>query len=99
MQEHGCKLIDLRALVNKSGASVAAALVDIFTIYGPPAILQSDNGSEFSGHAATAKEKKKFVSFNDDEMMDNIDNIKKLWPDCLMVHGRPRHSQSQGELQ
>ena len=33
--------------MNKQASSVAEALIDIFTLMGPPAILQSDNGREF----------------------------------------------------
>ena len=25
--------------------------------------------------------------------------IKKLWPDCKILHGKPKHSQSQGSLE
>ncbi len=38
-------------LVAKRAASVALALLTIFTEEGPPSILQTDNGSEFSGSA------------------------------------------------
>ena len=28
-----------------------------------------------------------------------IVSIRKLWPECQLVHGRPRHSQSQGSVE
>ena len=32
-------------------------------------------------------------------MQGIIDEVKKLWPQCKLVHGRPRHSQSQGGIE
>jgi hypothetical protein len=37
----------LRPLRHKSTEAVANVLLDIFTLFGAPAILQSDNGREF----------------------------------------------------
>lgn len=28
-----------------------------------------------------------------------INDLKELWPDCVIVHGRPRHPQSQGSVE
>ena len=28
-----------------------------------------------------------------------VEEITKLWPECKMVHGKPRHSQSQGSVE
>ncbi|KAF0702823.1 KRAB-A domain-containing protein 2-like, partial [Aphis craccivora] len=28
-----------------------------------------------------------------------IDELKQLWPECVIVHGRPRHPQSQGSIE
>ena len=76
----------------RQSASIAAALLDIFTMHGPPAILQCDNGREFSSVAGES------TSLTESEMLDIIAEVKQLWPRCLMVNGRPRHSQSQGAL-
>ena len=43
MQTAGIKLYDNRALISKRNSAIAFALLDIFTTYGAPAILQSDN--------------------------------------------------------
>ena len=51
-QDHGTKLCQLRPLAHKSQVAVAQELVNIFCIFGPPSILQVDNGREFS-HAAS----------------------------------------------
>ena len=47
-QDHGIKLYANAALTSKTPQAVAYALVDIFTIIGAPAILQTDNGREFT---------------------------------------------------
>ena len=65
----------LRALKSKK-AEVCHNLIDIFCLFGAPAILQSDNGREFVNSI--------------------IDELKVMWPDLKLVHGKPRHSQSQG---
>ena len=46
-QDHFTKFVTLRSLMSKSAIEVAADLLDIFTIIGVPAILESDNGKEF----------------------------------------------------
>ena len=46
-QDHFSKFCVLRALKNKKAETVAAELVQIFSLMGPPCILQSDNGREF----------------------------------------------------
>ena len=48
MQTAGIKLNDNRALTSKRNDAIAFALLDIFTVYGAPAILQLDNGREFT---------------------------------------------------
>ena len=55
-QDHGTKFCDNAALTSKKAASVALALLDIFSVMAPPAILQCDNGSEFSKVASTRSE-------------------------------------------
>ncbi len=51
-QDHGTKLCQLRPLRHKSQKAVAQELVNIFCFFGPPSILQVDNGGDFS-HAAS----------------------------------------------
>ena len=78
-QDHLTKFCILHALTSKRAAAVAFQLADIFLTIGAPAILQSDNGSEFT--ASVIKE------------------LKGLWPDLKIVHGKPRHPQSQGSVE
>ena len=51
-QDHGIKFCQLRPLWNHTHTQVALELINIFCIFGPPSILQADNGKEFS-HGAT----------------------------------------------
>lgn len=52
--------------------------MDIFTIFGAPSILHSDNGREFVNKV--------------------IVELANLWDGIKLVHGKPRHSQSQGSV-
>lgn len=47
-QDHLTKFVNLRLLHHKRAEEVAYVLLDIFTTFGAPAILQSDNGREFA---------------------------------------------------
>ncbi|XP_046749858.1 KRAB-A domain-containing protein 2-like [Diprion similis] len=46
-QEHLTKFVLLRPLKTKTAAKVAYVLIDLFCVFGAPAVLQPDNGSEF----------------------------------------------------
>ncbi|XP_037787727.1 KRAB-A domain-containing protein 2-like [Penaeus monodon] len=52
-QIHFTKFCILRPLQTKCAAEVAFQLVDIFLLMGAPAVLQSDNGSEFTSRVIT----------------------------------------------
>jgi hypothetical protein len=47
IQDHFTKFVILKPLKSKSAVEVANNLYDYFSIFGPPTILQSDNGREF----------------------------------------------------
>ena len=79
-QDHFSKFCVLRPLKSKHASAVAEVLLEIFTLMGPPAILQSDNGREFKNK-------------------EIVDEVIKKWPGLKMVHGKPRHSQSQGSVE
>ena len=78
-QDHLTKFCVLRPLTTKRAAEVAFQLIDIFLLFGAPAILQSDNGSEFTASVIT--------------------DLKLVWPKLALVHGKPRHPQSQGSVE
>ncbi|CAF2396358.1 unnamed protein product [Rotaria sp. Silwood2] len=78
-QDHFTKFCILRSLKTKTAAEVAYHLLDIFTTFGAPAILQSDNGREFVAKV--------------------INELAEMWTGLRIVHGRPRHPQSQGSVE
>ena len=53
--DHGIKFLFSVPIVRKRASCIAIALLQIFTVIGPPMILQSDNGSEFHGAALSAR--------------------------------------------
>ena len=54
-QDHGIKFCQLRPLRNRTQNAVAVELINIFCIFGPPSILQADNGTEFSHGAGKSR--------------------------------------------
>jgi len=78
-QDHLTKFVLLRPLTHKRAEEVAYVLFDIFTTFGAPAILQSDNGREF--------------------VNEIINKLCNMWEDLKIIHGKPRHSQSQGSVE
>ena len=84
-------------IVAKQGACVSVALLNIFTLIGPPKILQSDNGGEFSQSAMNHHGR--CLYFEDDEIDIIISEIEILWTECKLVCGLPRHSESNGGVE
>lgn len=78
-QDHLTKFVNIRALRTKRAEEVAYHLLDIFTTFGAPCILHSDNGREFCNKV--------------------IQSLCDMWADIKIVHGKPRHSQSQGSVE
>ena len=78
-QDHLTKFCVLRAIKSKWPVEVAGQLLDIFLLFGAPAILQSDNATEFTVRV--------------------ISELNEFWPRLVMVHGKPRHPQSQGSVE
>ncbi|XP_008189564.1 SCAN domain-containing protein 3-like, partial [Acyrthosiphon pisum] len=78
VNNHLTKFVILRPLKFKR-AEVAYCLLDIFTLFGAPNILHSDNGREFVNAVIT--------------------NLCSMWPEVKIVHGKARHSQSQGSVE
>lgn len=78
-QDHLTKFVILRPLKTKRAEEIAFNLMDIYTIFGAPAILHSDNGREFVNKIIT--------------------ELNEMWGDIKIVHGKPRHSQSQGSIE
>ena len=78
-QDHLTKFCILKALSRKTAVEVAKQVLDIFSIFGAPSIIQSDNGREFSNSI--------------------IEELSLMWKGLKIVHGKPRHSQSQGSVE
>jgi len=78
-QDHLTKFVLLRSLHSKRADEVAYHLLDIFTTFGAPNILHSDNGREFCNQI--------------------IKSLCEMWNDIKIVHGKPRHSESQGSVE
>jgi hypothetical protein len=95
--DHGVKKVTSIPLANKQALCVAFALFTIFTEQGPPSILQTNNGGEFSGHAHNYVGRRMLL---DDDFIDLlIKEVKNFWPDCQMVRGSPRHFESKGGVE
>jgi hypothetical protein len=54
-QDHGIKVCQLCPLWQNTHKSVAIELINILCIFGPPSILQADNGKEFSHRANNSR--------------------------------------------
>ena len=91
------KLLIYTPIVAKRASCVTHALMDIFTIIGPPKILQSNNRKEFSIMDRNSSD---LDSPLDDQFLDDvIRNIKHLWPEVWMVWGSPQHPESNSGIE
>jgi hypothetical protein len=103
--DHGVKFLFSIPLTCKRASCIAIALLEIFTVVGPPMILQSDNGNEFNTAAMTMTRKQvdefcgKLVQLTDLELSEIITEVRQLWPECRMVRGSPHHSSSNGGVE
>jgi hypothetical protein len=80
--DHGVKKLTCIPITSKRASCVAFALFTIFTETGPPSILQTDNGGEFSNHAHDHVGRRLVL---EDEFIDLVIlELKNLWPvGCL----------------
>ncbi|XP_025412805.1 KRAB-A domain-containing protein 2-like [Sipha flava] len=78
-QDHLTKFVIIRPLRCKRAEEIAYQLLDIFTLFGAPSILHSDNGREFVNKIVTS--------------------VCEMWSQVKIVHGKARHSQSQGSIE
>ena len=92
--DHGIKQVFTIPIVAKRASTIAFALFQIFKVIGPPVILQSDKGREFSDAAQSRTEK-----LEDDFLDEVILEIKKLWKGCSMVRGSPCYSPANGGVE
>ena len=78
-QNHLTKFVQLRPVTSKRAPEIAYQLLGVFSIFGAPNILQSDNGREFVNSI--------------------IEELRSMWKGLKIVHGKPRHSKSQGSVE
>ena len=78
-QDHLTKFVQLRPVTSKRAPEFAYQFLYIFSIFGAPIILHSDNGKEFVNSVIT--------------------ELCEMWDGLKIVHGKPRHSQSQGSVE
>jgi hypothetical protein len=101
--DHGVKFLFGIPLTCKHASCIAVALLEIFTVIGPPMLLQSDNGNEFNTAAMTRKQAGEFcgklVGLTDLELSEVITEVRQLWPKCWMVCGSTCHSPSNGGVE
>ena len=100
--DHGVKFLFSIPIVHTTASSIVIALLQIFTMIVSPMILQSDNGAEFHSAAMNDRQCKlhgNLISLTNNELAAIITEIKQLWPECQMVRGSPRHSQSNGGVE
>ena len=74
-QDYLTKFVQFCPVTSKRTPEIACQLLDIFSIFGAPSILQSDNGREFVNAVTT--------------------ELSAVWDGLKIVHGKPRHSQSE----
>jgi hypothetical protein len=101
--KHGIKFLFSILLKFKRASCIAYVLLEIFTMIGPPMILQSDNGKEFLQAAMTWRQNdeymSKLIALTIDDPTKIIAKVRELWPECRMVRGSPRHSPSNGGVE
>jgi hypothetical protein len=92
--DHGIKFLFSIPLTCKHASCITIALLEIFTVIGPPMILQSGNGNEFNTVAMARKQvgeyHGKLVGLTDLELSEAITEVRQLWPEYRMVRGSPR---------
>jgi hypothetical protein len=100
---HGVEFLFSIPLTCKRASCIAVALIEIFTVVGPPMILQPNNGNEFNTAAMTRKHVGEFcgklVGLTDLDLSEVVTEVRQLWPKCRMVRGSPHHSPSNGGVE
>jgi hypothetical protein len=100
---HSVKFLFSIPLTRKRASCITLALLEIFTVLGPPMILQLDNGNEIKTMAMTRNQvgeyHGKLVGLTDLELLEVVTELRQLWPECQKVCGFQRHSPSNGGVE
>ena len=97
-------ILTIFVLIHLQGANaVAWELFQIFMTQGCPLILQHDNGREFVNQVISRHSSCYLLKHYYTNLLlfiyKVIARIKRLWPGCVIVRGRPRHPQTQGSIE
>ena len=95
--DHGVKFLWSVPLVAKRASCIALALYELFCTIG---------AKEFSGLATTNKQRHrdeavvgKKSEITSELLTEVVTEVRNLWPECIMVMGTPRHSESNGGVE
>ena len=98
LQKSGARLQKSGARLQKKGCSFAKK--GVLVCKKRDARLQK-NGARLQKRGARLQ--KSYVRLQTiaclQDMKEIIGEIKSIWPECTIVHGRPRHSESQGSIE
>jgi hypothetical protein len=98
--DHTSKFGDSWAVESKRVHTMAWLLLNFVSHFRTPKILHTDNGREFISLAYDRKyDGVKFVNFNNDKVQQIIKKFQDFLPGTKMVHGKARHSESQGFIE
>jgi hypothetical protein len=81
--DHGVKFLFSIPIVHKTASCIAIVLLQVFTMIGPPMILQSDNGAEFHGAAINNRQQKlygRLVTLTKNDLAAIITEMKVFLP-------------------
>ncbi|MGH7954809.1 MAG: hypothetical protein ACREOZ_02490, partial [Gloeomargaritales cyanobacterium] len=98
--DHASKYGQTYTATSKRAVTMAWLLAQYYSCVGASKILHTDNGREFISLAYDKKYKgAKYVKWTAKEKRQIIEKVEQLIPGTKQVHGRARHSQSQGFIE
>ncbi len=100
ISDHTSKLRYCSAVESKRVGTMAWVLLSFVSCFGTPKILHTDNGR---GLISLAYDRKyygvRLVKLPNEEVQQIIKKIQELLPGTKMVHGKAKHSVSQGFIE
>ncbi len=98
--DHTSKFGDCSAVESKRVGNMAWILLNFVSRFGTPKILHTDNGREFISLAYHRKYGGvRLVKLPNEKVQQIIKKIQELLPGTKIVHGKARHSESQGFIE
>lgn len=109
VKDHFTGFVWLFGMKTKQRHEVVHHLRSVFTWFDVPQIIQADNGSEFKGLAISprdlenslrAKAKSSTWAYDLHPLGgDTVRELKQMFPDTILIHGRVRGSSTQGSVE